>query len=170
MLGKAKITTKKENDNRALEASKLLKDDEMKKPLLSDNDNNGVNKRENFDKNNSEMSDKSMSNMIKSKKSNNLKKEDNYLNNDEQLNCFEVNKQEKNTKRTTADVLVEEEKTKPATFCHLFNKVLIDVGFCISSYLIILIVAFLRGGHGMNSVIGISYCSPAGWAFFFFAQ
>lgn len=153
MLGKAKITTKKENDNRALEASKLLKDDEMKKPLLSDNDNNGVNKRENFDKNNSEMSD-----------------EDNYLNNDEQLNCFEVNKQEKNTKRTTADVLVEEEKTKPATFCHLFNKVLIDVGFCISSYLIILIVAFLRGGHGMNSVIGISYCSPAGWAFFFFAQ
>jgi len=50
-----------------------------------------------------------MSNMIKSKKSNNLKKEDNYLNNDEQLNCFEVNKQEKNTKRTTADVLVEEE-------------------------------------------------------------
>jgi len=111
-----------------------------------------------------------MSNMIKSKKSNNLKKEDNYLNNDEQLNCFEVNKQEKNTKRTTADVLVEEEKTKPATFCHLFNKVLIDVGFCISSYLIILIVAFLRGGHGMNSVIGISYCSPAGWAFFFFAQ
>jgi len=60
MLGKAKITTKKENDNRALEASKLLKDDEMKKPLLSDNDNNGVNKRENFDKNNSEMSDVSI--------------------------------------------------------------------------------------------------------------
>jgi len=39
-----------------------------------------------------------------------------------------------------------------------------------ASYVIIIIVAFLRGGDGMKSIIGIEYCSSGGWMLFVTAQ
>ena len=80
---------------------------------------------------------------------------------------FEVNKDSRDKGPVTNSEDTVETK---APFCQLFKKAVFDVILCVCSYLVILVVAFLRGGHGMTSVIGIGYCSAAGWGFFVLAQ
>lgn len=64
---------------------------------------------------------------------------------------------------------VEPEK-KRVRFCVQFKGVIVDVLICICAYLIILFIAFLRGGDGVKSVVHIPYCSAGGWGFFFQSQ
>jgi len=57
------------------------------------------------------------------------------------------------------------EKTK-MPFCQAFKSGYVDVLLCILAYFTILVVAFLRGGHGLVSIIGINFCSTPGWLLF----
>lgn len=41
---------------------------------------------------------------------------------------------------------------------------------CIATYLLILLQALLRGGKGMNSIIGIDQCSSESWLIFLIVQ
>jgi len=68
-------------------------------------------------------------------------------------------------------VNVESEKpTVRAGFCSLFKYVYWDVVLSVFAYLTILLVAFLRGGDGMKSVIGLDFCSGPAWGLFVMAQ
>jgi len=151
MYIKAKSTTKKENLAREKEKKALEEKDDMKKPLLNDQISD-VNKRSQFDN------------------------DDDDMKNHADGQAFEVNKNknESNLNNTPTPgndkVNVFTPEDKPASFCTLFKKVIMDVFLCIFSYLVILIIAFLRGGHGLASVIGIGYCSATGWIFFVIAQ
>ena len=44
-----------------------------------------------------------------------------------------------------------------------FDSILKDVGIILAAFIIMITMALLRGGHGMDSLIGIDTCSALSW-------
>lgn len=51
-----------------------------------------------------------------------------------------------------------------------YKSIFLDCFFMVIAFLGILVVTFLRGGHGMNSIIGIKMCSIHSWSLLILAQ
>lgn len=49
-------------------------------------------------------------------------------------------------------------------------SIFVDWVFMVMAFLSILIITLLRGGHGMDSIIGLEMCSIHSWALLLLAQ